>query len=117
MSLSPGEVVAFDASDLSTRKLVRATGAVGEILAGVVGGTDPTVVYGGAAPLALGGSLALCRVSASAGAIRTGDLLSVSELPGLARAATSPERGTVVAKALEPLAEGSGIIHVLVMSR
>jgi hypothetical protein len=33
------------------------------------------------------------------------------------RAGESPRQGTVVAKALEPLAAGTGTIKVLVMSR
>jgi hypothetical protein len=109
--------VAFDAADPLARRLVRATGSAGEILAGIVGGADPAVSYTGAAPLALSGGLALCQVDASSGPIRIGDLLSVSPVPGRARSAGSPESGTVVAKALEPLPDGSGLIHVLVLSR
>jgi len=116
--LSTGDVAAFTTvSEASGRLLAPATTAPGEIVAGIVGGADRDEVHAEAAPLALGGSIALCRADASFGAIRVGDLLSASQVPGRARLATSAEGGAVIAKALEPLIEGAGLIRVLVMSR
>jgi hypothetical protein len=56
------------------------------------------------------------KVSAENGPIRRGDLLVTSSTPGYAMKGTDRDRmlGAVVGKALEPLAEGTGIIEVLV---
>ena len=84
---------------------------------GVVG-----VVVGGPAkladhaPVALSG-IALCKVDADFGAIRIGDLLTVSPTPGHAMRSTVLALGTILAKALEPLASGRGAIRVMVMQR
>lgn len=59
-----------------------------------------------------------CKVDATNGAIRRGDLLVASPNPGHAMKAQRPvEPGTVNSKALEPLASGMGLIKVLVMFR
>jgi len=57
-----------------------------------------------------------CKVSAENGAIRRGDLLVTSSLPGHAMKGTDLARtpGAVVGKALEPLARGTGKILVAV---
>jgi hypothetical protein len=116
--IATGDVAAFAAApEASGPWLVTATGDVGEIVAGIVGGADRDEVHAAAAPLALGGSITLCRADASFGAIRVGDLLAVSPIPGRARLAAASDGGGVIAKALEPLAEGAGLIRVLVMSR
>jgi hypothetical protein len=102
-------------------RLVPATGAPEEIVAGIVGAG--TFTAGAADPLvdppllAPGGSIAFCQADAVRGGIRVGDLLAPSAVPGRARRATDGENGTVVAKALEALSEGSGTIRVLVLSR
>jgi hypothetical protein len=56
-------------------------------------------------------------VDASFGAIAPGDLLVSAPTPGHAMREAAPLPGTVVGKALEPLAAGQGIIRVLVMLR
>jgi hypothetical protein len=85
---------------------------VGE--AGVALGVRPS--EGGSAPVALSG-IARCKVDASFGAIAPGDLLVSAPTPGHAMRDAAPLPGTVVGKALEPLAAGQGIIRVLVMLR
>ena len=58
-----------------------------------------------------------CKVDASYGPIRVGDLLVTSSTPGHAMAAQAPAPGTVVGKALEAFDGGTGTIKVLVMLR
>lgn len=70
----------------------------------------------GHAAIALSGTVP-CKVDASYGAIEVGDLLVTSPTPGHAQRSDDPRPGTVVAKALEPLANGTGVIKVLVMLR
>ncbi len=57
-----------------------------------------------------------CYVKADAdhGAIRPGDLLTTSPTPGHAMKAVDPRIGTILGKALEPLAQGRGKIKVFV---
>jgi hypothetical protein len=58
-----------------------------------------------------------CRVDAGYGVIEAGDLLTSSPTPGHAMRVGDPMPGSVVAKALEPLSEGQGLIRVLVVLR
>jgi len=52
------------------------------------------------------------------GSIAVGDLLVTSDRPGFAmKAGSKTIPGTIVGKALEPLATGSGLIKVLVLLR
>ena len=56
-----------------------------------------------------------CKVSAENGAIRRGDLLVTAATPGHAmRAGADPPQGSVLGKALQPLASGTGVISILV---
>jgi len=66
-------------------------------------------------PLAVVG-IVPCKVSTENGAIEAGDLLVTSATPGHAMKGTDRSKmlGAVVGKALEPLAEGKGVIQVLV---
>jgi hypothetical protein len=93
-----------------------ATADTDGIALGIIAGEDGSG-WTGQAPLALGGSVVRCRVEASGGPIGVGDLLTVSAVPGHARRATAGETVAIVAKALEPLAEGRGIIRVLALAR
>jgi hypothetical protein len=68
------------------------------------------------APVVFSG-VALCKVDAGYGSVRPGDLLTSSPTPGHAMRAHDPRPGTVVAKALEPLEAGTGLVRVLVMLR
>lgn len=76
---------------------------------GAVGNDDDTL------PLALVGRVR-CKVDASHGPIAVGDLLTTSPTPGHAMRADDPTRafGAVLGKAMEPLAEGQGMITILV---
>ena len=67
------------------------------------------------APLAVVG-IVPCKVTAINGPIRVGDLLVSSPLPGYAMKGTDRRRmlGAIVGKAMEPLAQGKGVIEVLV---
>lgn len=66
-------------------------------------------------PLAVVG-IVPCKVTAENGSIQIGDLLVASSTPGHAMKGTDRSKmlGAVVGKALEPLAEGKGVIQVLV---
>jgi hypothetical protein len=56
------------------------------------------------------------KATAENGPIRPGDLLTSASMAGRAmRAGEDPPPGTVIGKALEPLADGSGVIKMLVM--
>ena len=69
-------------------------------------------------PIAVAGQV-YCYADASAGAIQTGDLLTSSSRPGHAMRVDPGQAvpGSVVAKALEDLPTGSGLIRVWVMNR
>jgi hypothetical protein len=66
-------------------------------------------------PIALVGKT-FCKVDASLTPIRVGDLLTTSDIPGFAMAATDPIRafGAVLGKALSSLDVGRGMIPILV---
>ncbi len=68
------------------------------------------------APVALAGVVA-CKVDAGYGPVAVGDLLVSAPTPGHAMRKDAPAPGTVVGKALEPLAEGRRTIRVLVAPR
>ena len=66
-------------------------------------------------PVALMGKV-YCKVDARYAPIGVGDLLTTSDTPGYAMKATDPRKafGTVVGKALRPLAEGQDLIPILI---
>jgi hypothetical protein len=66
-------------------------------------------------PIALVGKV-FCKVDARYGAIEVGDLLTTSPTPGHAMKADDPLKafGTVIGKALRPLAEDQGLIPILI---
>lgn len=68
-----------------------------------------------ARPIAMVGKT-YCRVDASFGAIAVGDLLTSSPTPGHAMKASDTSRalGAVVGKALAPMADGAGLLPVVV---
>jgi len=57
------------------------------------------------------------KADAGYGEIHAGDLLVSSATPGYAMRALEIVPGTVLGKALEPLAAGTGAIRVLLMPR
>jgi hypothetical protein len=69
----------------------------------------------GRVPLALVGKV-FCKVNADYASIEIGDLLTTSATPGSAMKAVDPEKafGSVIGKALRPLAEGEGLIPILI---
>lgn len=69
----------------------------------------------GRKPVALLGKV-FCKVDAQYGAIGVGDLLTTAPTIGYAMKASDPLKafGTVIGKALHPLAEGQGLIPILI---
>ena len=123
-ALQPGDLLAIGPDG----KLVKTTSAYQSSVAGVYS-TRPGVVGGasdgqdttGKVPLAVMG-VAPVKVSAENGAIQPGDLLTASDTPGYAMKArpitvngvTFYPSGVVIGKALGGLADGTGLISVLV---
>ena len=66
-------------------------------------------------PMALLGKT-YCKVDAGRAPIEIGDMLTTSEVPGHAMKADDPVRafGAVIGKALRPLADGRGLIPILI---
>jgi len=93
-------------------------------VAGVVSGAGaykPAIILDSAANSAPRAALALsgkvyCRAEAESAPISVGDLLTTSTVTGHARSASDAGRafGAVIGKAMEPLADGRGLIRVLV---
>jgi hypothetical protein len=122
-AVEPGDVVEIDPDNPG--KFRKAREALSTRVAGVIS-TAPGVVLGNqraesndARPiLALAGRVPV-KATAKYGAIAVGDLLVSSPIPGYAM--KCPEKsqciGAVIGKALEPLAEGSGLIEVQVVLR
>ncbi len=122
-ALEAGDVVVFDPA----AAIRRSEQAYDKRVAGVISGagdTRPGIVLGrkGAdmdrLPVALVGKVN-CKVDASFGAIEVGDLLTSSPRPGHAMKADDSARafGAVLGKALAALADGDGMIPVLVALR
>jgi hypothetical protein len=119
--LAPGTVVVLDAT--ASNHVVASTRPYDTTVAGVVS-PQPGLILGIAGPekamIATTGRVKV-RVDASAGPIAIGDLLVTGTKPGLAMKSQPVEfggvamhrPGTVVGKALEPLAGGEGEILVL----
>ncbi len=81
---------------------------------GFVGGRGIDEPTTGQVPLAIMGVVPV-KVSSENGAIQPGDLLVASATPAHAmRAGANPPNGTVIGKALGTLAQGTGVIQMLV---
>lgn len=141
-SVEPGDVVVIDAAN--PRAVLRSSRAHSTLVAGVystkpgVVGSErewdleapvgsPEALAGGRIPLKRPDMARLydevpvavvgivpCKVSAENGPIQPGDLLVTSTTPGHAMRADAPSVGTVVGKALDSLANGTGRIRILV---
>lgn len=72
---------------------------------------------GGLAAVVTLGSFKFIKVDASYASVQPGNLLTSSPTPGHAMRATKPEVGTVVGKALGSLAQGTGLVPVMIHSR
>jgi hypothetical protein len=119
-AVEPGAVVVINSSGI----LEPCEEAYDKRVAGVVSGAGeyrPGIILGrretreNEVPVALLGRV-YCKVDACNGPIEIGDLLTTSATPGHAMLARDPARafGTVIGKALQPLADGQGMIPILV---
>lgn len=116
--LAPGDVLAIGPDG----KLIRTTESYQTSVAGVystnpgfIGGHPVSGAIPGTIPLALTGVVPV-KVSAENGAIRPGDLLVASSIPGHAmKAGANPPQGTIIGKALEKWDTGTGVINLLAM--
>jgi hypothetical protein len=117
--LEPGDVLVI--GERADRTVARSTVPYSTLVAGVystkpgfVGSPHPmSEPEPGEVPVALVG-IVPCKVSAENGPIRRGDLLVTAATPGHAMRADDPPPGTVVAKALQEIVSGAGVIEVLV---
>ena len=118
--VDPGTVMVID-SEGSLRECDR---AYDKCVAGVISGAGkykPAIVLDkqksskNRMPIALMGKV-YCKVDASYGVIEVGDLLTTSPTLGHAMKANDPMKafGSVIAKALQPLASGEGLIPILI---
>jgi hypothetical protein len=122
-TIQPGMVVAIDIAHAGQLKI--AENAYDKTVAGIIsgaGGIQPGMVMGqdgtianGHHPVALTGRV-YCRVDASYGAVRPGDLLTTSDTPGHAMKVTDHDQaqGAIIGKAMTSLEEGQGLVLVLV---
>jgi len=129
--LRPGDVLAIDPAKRNTVSL--ASSANSTLVAGVYS-TKPAVLgvgnhqigasLAGQVPVALVGVVPT-KVSAENGPVHVGDLLTTSSTPGYAMKAKPVlvngvavyPTGTILGKAMQPLASGKGLIKVLVTLR
>jgi hypothetical protein len=67
------------------------------------------------APISIMGKVSV-RAEATQAPIRVGDLLTTSEVPGHAKAVTSPAEGAgaIIGKALTPLEHACGMVDMLI---
>lgn len=116
--LLPGEVLAIGADGRLVRSSMphqRTVVGVYSTAPGFIGGQPTEGAAVGTVPLAVIGVVPV-RASAENGPIHPGDVLAASATAGYAmRADADPPAGSVVGKALESLADGSGVIRMLVM--
>jgi hypothetical protein len=122
--LHPGDVVEIDGDHPGHFRLAKTPSSAS--VAGVIS-TNPGVLMNDQNPdtagnkierqLALIGRVPV-KVTIENGAIRVGDLLVASSMPGHAmRAPADPAPGTVIGKALQNLSTGVGVIEMIVMLR
>jgi len=121
--LQPGMIVSIDPKNPGELVLARSAydGKVAGIVSGA-GGVKPGMLMGqkgtladGKHPVALTGRV-YCQVDASFGAIEPGDMITTSTTPGHGMKATDRERafGSIIGKAMTGLADGKGLVLVLV---
>lgn len=120
--LAPGDVLVISAD--ADRAVERSAAPFSTAVIGVYS-TRPGVLAGApdvdgplpGVPVAITG-IVPCKVSTENGPIRRGDLLVTAATPGHAmRAGLAPPAGTVLGKAMQPLAAGTGVIEILVSAR
>jgi hypothetical protein len=115
-NVSPGDVVTL--VQQRGYAVARARRPYDTLVAGIIS-TQPRIQFGvrargRTAPVALTG-VVRANVTAAGGAIRFGDLLTTSRVPGHLMRCSAPVKciGAIVGKALQPLAKGNGKILVL----
>ncbi|MBE0567845.1 MAG: hypothetical protein IH621_17965 [Krumholzibacteria bacterium] len=123
LAVEPGAVVSIDPDSPGDLRL--SDEAYDRKVAGIVSGADgvrPGLLMGqrgtaadGAHPVALTGRV-YCKVDATFGPIRPGDLLTTSPTPGHAMRVDDPGRahGAILGKAMTSLESGQGLVLVLV---
>lgn len=121
--VKPGMVVCIDPKNPG--KLMASSKAYDRTVAGVIsgaGGVKPGMMMGqsgtiadGTHPVALTGRV-FCLADAGSGSIEAGDLLTTSPVPGHAMKVTdhAKAQGAILGKAMTPLAEGRGMVLILV---
>jgi hypothetical protein len=125
VELEPGTVMVLN----HLGALAESTRAYDRRVAGVISGAgdykpgitldkqslDKQKPDGGRQPVALLGKV-YCKVDAQFGAVQVGDLLTTSPTPGHAMRTDDPMNafGAVIGKALRPLADGQGLIPILI---
>ncbi|MBK8233859.1 MAG: hypothetical protein IT349_21015 [Candidatus Eisenbacteria bacterium] len=120
--VEPGTVMEIDPDNAGHLRVARS--AYSRCVAGVVSGANDFAAgavlgnlpgHEDAPPIALSGRVYV-RCDTSGGSIRPGDFLTTSDAPGFARKASDPSRshGAIIGKAMETLADGSGLVLVLV---
>ena len=122
-SIQPGMVVVIDAENPGQLRI--ADRAYDRTVAGCVSGANGVnpglmmhqegSVANGSIPVALSGRV-YCWVDASDDPIQPGDLLTTSDTPGHAMKVTDYARanGAILGKAMSSLAEGKGLVLILV---
>jgi hypothetical protein len=118
--VDPGSVMVVDEAgtlapcrDAYDRKVAGVISGAGEFKPGLILGAGESL--SNKQPIALVGR-AYCKVTAREHPIAVGDLLTTSPVPGHAMKADDRARafGAVIGKALQPLAEGVGMIAILI---
>ena len=116
-TLEPGDLVMLDASSPHSTAVKKASSIEEGVLLGAVS-TKPALLFGATAdqsksyPIALAGRIPV-KVSTENGAIRKGDRITASSLPGVG--AKAAKAGQTIGIALEPFeGEGAGIIPVFI---
>jgi hypothetical protein len=117
--LEPGDVLAIGPDgtlSLTTEPYQESLAGVFSTKPGLVGGVPDGEKTDGKVPLAVAGIVPV-KVTDENGAVRPGDLLTSSSIPGQAMRASRDKVtvGVVLGKALDPLAEGTGVIRALVV--
>jgi hypothetical protein len=120
-AVEAGDVLVNDAAHPEAFCLGRIAGDAGVVGVAAEGVTpqEGTQAEGAGYPLVpmATSGIVPCKVDATYGPVSPNDLLVASPTPGHAMRAQSPQPGTVIGKALEPLQGGTGLIRILVMLR
>lgn len=122
-AIEPGTVVSIDperegrlepSREAYDRRVAGIVSGAGGVKPGMIMAQDGSIASG-EHPVALTGRV-YCRVTAAGGPIRPGDLLTTSDVPGLAMRVSDPARaqGAILGKAMGTLEEGEGLVLVLV---